>query len=95
MHRQAKVLLSSMVAGVLVALAYFQAPVLPFRTGVAVHGPNHTLTEAPLKKEEKQAVAAVLNSYSVRYVQTESSILITPCLFFDREMRWNYTSKAK
>ena len=95
MHRRAKVLFSSTAAVAVVALAYFQAPLLPFRTVVSDHGPTHILTEAPLKKEEKQAVAAVLDRYSVRYLQTESSILITPQLFFDRELRWNFTSKSR
>lgn len=95
MRLKAKVLLGSVFVFVLLAFAYFQAPILPFRTVVSDYGPNHILTEVSLKKVEKQAVAAVLDRYSVRYLQTESSILITPQLYFDREMRWNFTRKAK
>lgn len=95
MHRKATILVGSVAALALATFAYFQVPILPFRTVVSDYGPNHILTEAPLKKEEKQAVAAVLDRYSVRYLQTESLILITPQLYFDRELRWNFTSKSK
>jgi hypothetical protein len=95
MHRRAKSLVGSLVGLALAVYCYFQAPILPFRTVVSGGGPDHILTESALKKEEKQAVAAVLDGYGVRHFQTKSSILITPRLFFDRELRWNYTSKAR
>jgi hypothetical protein len=94
MKRGAKLLISLTVLG-LIVFCYFQAPILPFRSVTFIGGPDHILSDTPLKKEEQQAVAAVLEGYGVRHLQTESGILVTPRLFFDREMRWNYTSKAK
>ena len=68
-------------------------PVLPFRA--VTSSPTSSLHEQPMKKEEKPAIAAVLRRYGERYAETEDTIWITPGLFFDRDLRWNYTSKSK
>ena len=75
--------------------SYFQAPIMPFRPVVSDFGANHVLTEIPLKKEEKKAILAVLESYGEVCRETETSLWISPRLYFDRELRWNYTSKSR
>ncbi len=79
----------------LVFWSYSRAPIFPFRTVVSDRGPNHVLNEASLKKEEKKKIIAVLDRYGEIYHETDTSVWITPRLFFDKELRWNYTSKAR
>ena len=49
--------------------------------------------ERPVQHEVRAAFTAVLGRYGERYQQTKEGILITPRLYFDNELRWNYTTK--
>lgn len=80
----------------IVCLAVFgwdRFTICPFRAVVSDQGPDHVLSEFPVSKEEKAAFAAVLSQYGERYRETSDGIWITPRLYFDKELRWNYTSK--
>src|ERR1051326_431498 len=88
-------LVSAGVAMLGAFVAYHELPLLPFRPVVSDAGPNHVLTESTLGKDQKSAIIGVLARYEERYCDYGDSIWITPKLYFDKELRWNYTSKSQ
>jgi hypothetical protein len=55
--------------------------------------PEPRLHEREITVDELAAFADVLSKYGERFSETPNRILITPRLYFDQELRWNYTSK--
>ena len=68
-------------------------PVCRLRAVVSDHAPEPRLHERPITLEEKTAFAQVLAKHGEPYAERSETILITPRLYFDTELRWNNTSK--
>ena len=97
MNRTRRILLAvSLGAIVIAALCYNFVPVIPFAAASHDGTGAHRLIERSLGgKAEVEAVASVLSQYGERYsITSDSRLLITLRLFLDKELRWNYTSKA-
>jgi len=67
--------------------------ICPMRAVVSDSSPKPRLNERQIATEEMPAFAAVLTKHGEPYSKNVDTILITPRLYFDRELRWNYTSK--
>jgi hypothetical protein len=68
-------------------------PICPMQAVTSDSAPEPRLHERPIAADEIAAFAAVLAKYGEPYSERADGILITPRLYFDRELRWNYTSK--
>ena len=69
--------------------------VCPLYAVVSDGAPEPRLVEQRVAPEEIPAFAELLARHGQHHVVTPSGIRITPALYFDRELLWNYTSKAR
>ena len=68
-------------------------PICPMRAVESDFAPEPRLHERTITTAEMPAFVAVLTEYGEPHSESGDTILITPRLYFDRELRWNYTSK--
>ena len=80
------------IAGLLV-YSWHRCPICPMQAVTSDSAPEPRLHQRPIAADELPAFAAVLARYGEPYSERADRILITPKLYFDRELRWNYTSK--
>ncbi len=80
------------IAGLLV-WSWYRWPICPMLAVASDSAPEPRLHQRPIAADELPAFAAVLARYGEPYSERADRILITPKLYFDRELRWNYTSK--
>ena len=95
MKPQARV---AIVAGGLViaglsVYSWHRWPICPMRAVTSDSAPEPRLRDRSIAVDELPAFATVLAQYGEPYSERADRILITPRLYFDRELRWNYTSK--
>ncbi len=76
--------------------AWYNAPVMPFRpVRMDSHQQLQVHNEA-LTRMRADSVEGVLQRYHETYRRSDTNtVLITPSLYSDTELMWNYTSKAE
>jgi len=72
-------------------------PLLPFQPRVHDGSGDHNLLKAEIiNKKHADLICITLDKYDEVYFRAgEKIILITPKLFLDKEMIWNYSNKSQ
>lgn len=91
--KRLSILIGIALAGVAI-VTWFLIPILPFRAVFHDGSAHHNLSTSTLRPEDRAKIELVLKKYGEHYWTTDTGILITPQLFFDPQLRWNYTSKS-
>ena len=96
MNRRWAIVLGCGALASILSAAYFWLPLIPFECVYHDGTGAHCLLGQPIQSPEQSArVAAVLKRYDEPYWRPGDVIVLVPlALAFDRELRWNYTSKA-
>jgi len=76
-------------------VVWTRIPFLPFYAVYHDGSDRHQLYEKVIPRESHEAFEHVLIAYRQPYWISAERILIVPKLYFDRELRWNYTSRAE
>lgn len=83
---------------ILIGYVAFHIPVWPFFPVFYVlpfHEREKLASVSPfLTQEDADAIGCILNKYNEKYLWANNVIFVSHSLFFDKELRWNYTTKS-
>jgi len=77
-----------------VAYVWFAVPLVDFKVVYHNGSDENFLYERQLRETECEDLVKTLNKYNAVYESDGRSVKMTLQLYFDKEMRWNYSSKS-
>ena len=75
---------------------FYASPIYPFKLVLSDNSANHNLTSHRISTpSEANAVSVILDNYGEKNICVSKYVLVSIHLALDKELRWNYTTKAK
>ena len=95
MKRKIKFLIIGVII-IIFAIAVLFLPVFPFKTVIHNGSGENFLIEKTLTNEAQiNSICMTLERYGECYWKTKNKLRVPIKLYFDKDLRWNYTSKSE